>query len=216
MNEENQINYYAVIPAIIRYDNRLKASEKLLYGEITSLTNKMGYCYANNQYFANLYKVSNHTISQWISKLNKLEYIKVVIIRNTSKEIKERRIYIRDGPYVQNDTYPYVQKNTYPMYQKVQENNIDYKIDRLFNYIINKTDKIPEELENENILEIYSLLKKFDMLYDERILKFYSKENILKAKTIIYAIVIISKSSNKMKLNKITREKLIEIYDKCK
>lgn len=33
-------NYYAVIPAEIRYDKKLKANEKLLYGEITALANK--------------------------------------------------------------------------------------------------------------------------------------------------------------------------------
>ena len=44
MNEENPISYYSVIPATVRYDNRLKPAEKLIYGEITSLTNKKGYC----------------------------------------------------------------------------------------------------------------------------------------------------------------------------
>ena len=46
MNEENQTNYYAVIPATVRYNNLLKPSEKLMYGEITALANKMGYSFA--------------------------------------------------------------------------------------------------------------------------------------------------------------------------
>lgn len=45
MNEECQINYYAIIPATVRYDNRLKPTEKLIYGEITALANKKGYLY---------------------------------------------------------------------------------------------------------------------------------------------------------------------------
>ena len=40
LNDENKPNYYAIIPANIRYDNSLKAIEKLMYGEITVLTNK--------------------------------------------------------------------------------------------------------------------------------------------------------------------------------
>ena len=36
LNGENQINYYAIIPFTVRYDNELKSAEKLLYGEITA------------------------------------------------------------------------------------------------------------------------------------------------------------------------------------
>ena len=130
MNEENQISYYAVIPATIRYDTRLKAAEKLMYGEIISLTNRMGYCFPNNKYFANLYNVTIHTVSQWISYLEKLGYIAIELIRDNKKQIKERRIYIRDSLYVQKNTYPYVLKSTYHMYKNVQDNNINIKIDR--------------------------------------------------------------------------------------
>lgn len=41
MNEENKVSYYAIIPATVRYLKVLKANEKLLYGEITSLSNRM-------------------------------------------------------------------------------------------------------------------------------------------------------------------------------
>lgn len=37
MNEKINSNYYAIIPATIRYNEKLKSSEKLLYGEITAL-----------------------------------------------------------------------------------------------------------------------------------------------------------------------------------
>ena len=43
MYEENKINYYAIIPATVRYDSELKPAEKLLYGEVTALANKNGY-----------------------------------------------------------------------------------------------------------------------------------------------------------------------------
>ena len=54
-------NYYAIIPSEVRYDSKLKANEKLLFAEITSLTNKKGYCYASNEYFASLYSTSKET-----------------------------------------------------------------------------------------------------------------------------------------------------------
>ena len=37
--------YYAIIPANVRYDNSLKANEKLMYGEITCLSQSSGECF---------------------------------------------------------------------------------------------------------------------------------------------------------------------------
>ena len=87
MNEENKVNYYAIIPATVRYDKRLKPAEGLLYGEIIALANVNGYCYAKNRYFSELYQVSIETVSRWISHLQKLNYIKIEIKRNEKKEI---------------------------------------------------------------------------------------------------------------------------------
>ena len=87
VNEDEEIknNYYAVIPATVRYNKELKPAEKLLYGEVTALANKMGYCYAQNKYFAELQNVTNTTVSKGLSHLNKLGYINIEIIRNEKK-----------------------------------------------------------------------------------------------------------------------------------
>lgn len=64
-----------------------------MYGEITALSNKEGYCFASNRYFANLYGVSQSTISRWISHLAELNSIKVEVIRNEKKKsLKEEYI----------------------------------------------------------------------------------------------------------------------------
>ena len=86
-------NYYAIIPADVRYSN-LKPNAKLLYGEITALSGKLGYCYATNNYFAELYGVSKNTISSWISDLKKLGFITVIVERNANKQIIKRCIGI--------------------------------------------------------------------------------------------------------------------------
>ena len=86
-------SYYAIIPSEVRYSN-LKPNAKLLYGEITALSGKLGYCYATNNYFADLYGVSKNTISSWISDLKKLGFITVIVERNANKQIIKRCIGI--------------------------------------------------------------------------------------------------------------------------
>ena len=85
--------YYAIIPANVRYDENLNANEKLMYGELTCLSNKLGYCYASNSYFANLYKVTPQAVSKWIKHLESIGYIKCQYEYN-GLEIKQRRITI--------------------------------------------------------------------------------------------------------------------------
>lgn len=67
----------------------------MLYGEITALTNKKGYCFAGNKYFARLYNCDQNTISRWISKLVKEGYLEVEIVKNS--EDSKRKIYILDN-----------------------------------------------------------------------------------------------------------------------
>ena len=100
MNEDNKINYYAIIPATVRYNQKLKAAEKLLYGEITALSNVKGYCYAQNRYFAQLYGVSIETVSRWLSHLQELGYIEIEIIRNDKKKLLKEIFILRIPPIV--------------------------------------------------------------------------------------------------------------------
>jgi len=93
MNEHP--NYYAIIPASVRYDNELRPNEKLMYGEITALANSTGQCWASNNYFAELYDVTPQAVSGWINDLKKKGYIEVdIIYKDNTKEIKNRIIRI--------------------------------------------------------------------------------------------------------------------------
>lgn len=204
MNEENQISYYAVIPATIRYDNRLKAAEKLLYGEVTSLANKFGYCFASNRYFSNLYNVTPHTVSQWFSHLEKLGYLHIELIKNCTNEITERRIYIIDTPYVQKSTYPYVLKSKYPIYKKVQYNNIKYNIDDLFSLVINNNTEISTDF--------LKLIKKLEFNYTKKMLDIMQKDKIIMIKNIIYVLYNLYNNNFYSLLLKLNREFLINLY----
>ena len=203
MEDDIRANYFAIIPAYIRYNKELKFGERLMYGEITALSNKEGYCYAKNKYFADLYDVSQSTISRWISHLAELNSIDVQIIRNDKKEIIERRIYIKDTPYMQN--------NQYPIRKKSKDNNINNnKIDRLFNYIIKIEKKIPIEFEGYED-NIFDVLNKYELVYPKEIAESMRDDILDKLKTVCYALALAVKENVSYLSYKISREKLLWI-----
>jgi len=86
-------NYYAVIPANVRYAKNLTPNAKLLYAEITALCNMNGKCTASTQYFCSLYEVSRISIQKWLKILEDNNHIKRVnIYKQGSKEIETRVI----------------------------------------------------------------------------------------------------------------------------
>jgi len=94
---EEKPNYFAIIPAEVRYNPNINANVKLLYGEISALSNKYGYCVATNEYFASLYNVSTRTITDWIKALEDMTYIesKIDIKRYDDGTIKKiRKLYM--------------------------------------------------------------------------------------------------------------------------
>lgn len=108
MDELVQRNYYAVLPANVRYDKNITPNAKLLYAEITALCNDKGYCWAGNAYFAELYGVTKTSISNWISSLQKNGYIDVQFIyKENSKEIQSRHISIANNIPIQNNLNTY-------------------------------------------------------------------------------------------------------------
>ena len=92
-------NYYAVIPAEVRYNKKLTPNSKLLYAEITALCNMNGKCTASTEYFCKLYEVSRVSIQKWLKTLEDNGYIKRVnIYKQGSKEILTRVITLVNMP----------------------------------------------------------------------------------------------------------------------
>lgn len=85
-------NYYAILPAPVRYDVNLTDSEKLLFAEITALARTTGRCWATNKYFASVYNTGERTIRRRISKLIKLGYLEAEM-RGKLRYIKIKNVY---------------------------------------------------------------------------------------------------------------------------
>lgn len=217
LDEENKISYYSVIPATVLFCEELKPNEKLLYAAITSLANKEGYCYASNSYLGKLFKATDHAASIWVNDLKRLGFVDVEILKDSKGNFLQRRIYPNDRPYVINNTYPSSIKNTEAISSKVKYNNISInKIDRFFNYIINNKEEFPAEFSKVDFNEIYNLLKKYEMLYTKDSLQYITGDNLERIKVIDYAIALMVRDKLQYLTHKVSRDKLLKIYNDCK
>lgn len=90
-------NYIAILPASVRYDNNLSPLAIILYGEITALSNKEGYCWASNKYFADLYNKHEVTISKLISQLQNRGHVRLVFF--VGENGTKRQIYPNLNPH---------------------------------------------------------------------------------------------------------------------
>ena len=120
-------SFYAVLPAYVRYEKRLKPAERLLFAEISALTNKFGYCTASNGYFAELYETRKETVSKWISHLSELGFLRLEMVYE-GKQIKGRKIWIDEKVMT-----PIDEKVMTPIDEKVKGNNTRLNITRINN-----------------------------------------------------------------------------------
>ncbi len=113
-------NFFYVIPAKLAEEGNL--TKAILFGLISSLTNKQGYCWASNEFLANKIGRKNiKTISNHINELKKDGWIDVEI---KTKEGNARKIWILMGGMVKkHKTYG---KNPQEGYSKnPQDSNIN-------------------------------------------------------------------------------------------
>ena len=76
------------IPREIWLDDRLNALDKVILTEIDSLDSSEKGCWASNKYIAEFCQCSESKVSQTITKLTKLGYLRVVSFDGRQREIK--------------------------------------------------------------------------------------------------------------------------------
>lgn len=136
--------YYAIIPADVRYDVRLTPNAKLLYGEITALCNEKGFCWAMNEYFADLYSVSKVSVSKWVGNLRDCGYIEVQMqYKEGTKQISNR--YIRLTTPLKENFNTLTKISLTPSQRKVKDPHKEkFKDNNTSNNTINNTVNIGE------------------------------------------------------------------------
>ena len=123
---KEQPSYYAVLTADVRYSKVLKPNEKLLFAEITALTNMNGQCFATNKYFAELYDVSVETVSRWVTHLEKQGFInRTIKYKEGSKQIDKRFISLAT-PIDEKINTPHDNKVKTPIDEKIKGNSTSF------------------------------------------------------------------------------------------
>lgn len=147
-------NYYAVIPASVRYDRNLTPAAKLLYGEIAALCNQEGFCWASNRYFAGLYDTTPRSIQNWLNDLEGAGHITSDYTEATSGTA--RNIYLTEAH--EKNVMGGVKKSSSPHEKSFTHNNTT-------NITKNKdtsssSAEATDSQESKDVREIYQLYLK--------------------------------------------------------
>ncbi len=87
-------SFWAVLPATVRYDTRLRPNAKLLYAEITALQEASGFCFASNRFLSDNFGLKPETITSLLNNLADAGYITVEVLRDkATNAVIQRRIY---------------------------------------------------------------------------------------------------------------------------
>lgn len=127
-NEKPKANYWGIMGANVRYNDRLSSSQKIMYVEITALSNTYGYSWATNSYFASLYNVTTKTVSSWIKTLEKEGLIRIEYDWGKGKQVEQRRMYPVEMPpvgYAQKGVGGMEENVHRGMHKKVKDNTIN-------------------------------------------------------------------------------------------
>lgn len=98
-SENSQGGYFLIIPAYIADDPNLCPAAKLFFGRLVQLTSQQGYCWASNDYLANLSNVKPRMIQYWLASLSEKNYISIEMTD------KERRIFTTLSRFKKSTTH---------------------------------------------------------------------------------------------------------------
>lgn len=109
-----QPSFFLLIPSHVADDPRIDDSTAILYGRILSLTNNVGYCFASDQYLADMTKVSAREVRRRLKILKDCGYIEVISKKNgvlwdrkifskldyegTRRSVREDQVVLSNGP----------------------------------------------------------------------------------------------------------------------
>lgn len=86
--------YIAILPPRVRYDRTLTPNAKLLYAEISAMSDVTGFCWASNDYLAGLFSISVQSVTRLVAQLVARGYAETRMCPTATGS--ERRIFMTD------------------------------------------------------------------------------------------------------------------------
>lgn len=86
--------FFSVIPAHLLEDMSISPNSKIMYGMISLMTSREGYCWASNAQLAEMMCCAKDTVSNYVSILEKAGHIRTVVEPNRKTGGSIRRIYL--------------------------------------------------------------------------------------------------------------------------
>lgn len=163
--------FWSILTAKVRYSEELSDFQKILFSEITSLTNSEWYCFAKNSYFAEVFKKDKIWISKNIGHLKNTWFI---TIQDT---LEERKIYCNIdfiiGEGLSKKTRGVVEKDNGGV---VEKDNAIYNDLIIQDFIITSDEKNKKEkIEN---FEIFKSCLNIPFLQEKYFYKIWDQESL--------------------------------------
>lgn len=143
--------YYGILPACVRYDTSIPPMARIMYAEVSALSNKDGFCSAGNRYFADLYNVTTVTVSRWFSQMEKAGHFYIESDPTTGHN---RKVY----PLNKNVKAP-IQKNQGPLNKNVKHNNTSIILQENNIEEAAKATSAPTVISNEDVKDFEEQVK---------------------------------------------------------
>ncbi|MGM9543561.1 MAG: helix-turn-helix domain-containing protein [Romboutsia timonensis] len=181
LNQEYESSRFLIITYEVLADNRLTDFQKLLFSAITGLCRQNGYCWASNAYFEKFFNKGQSQVSNGISKLVELGYLKREMVYKrkqeksgkiiVTKQISYRKLFVvldtnHNTPIMENHNTPILEnhKQIYnPIINNISNNNTNV-------LLLGEQDNSPiNNNENNNINNINDCID--DVLVEDNLTK---------------------------------------------
>ena len=102
-DEKVKSGYWSIIPYYVIQDTEIRPNAKIMYAVISSMIKQTGYCFAEDDFFQDLFKMTKRGINNLISDLERRQYIHVEMLSSGNQHEKgSRQIWTMETWLVRN------------------------------------------------------------------------------------------------------------------